>query len=160
MNLTFCKRRSFLLHLNWGAGFPGALHCIMPVLPLMNSCSLLVWSNLATEVNWINAIHYMCNNWSIFFSRHMKTSASLAKVRYYKVMLHTDLVEGFVYRWEHSHSTNVDWLRFRPRLCYEGPRILVLESGLRGFSQGSAVFSSHQNFIDLWLRLTFSFLNE
>ena len=72
-----------------------------------------------------------------------------------KVMFYTHIVAGFVYMWKHSHSTNLDRLRFRPRRRYQGP-----ESTLRGFSQGSSVNSSHQNVIDLWLRLPFSFLSS
>ena len=139
LNLLPCKLRpSFLLHLNWGAGFPSALHCIMPVPPLMNCCSWLVWSNLATDVNWINAMYYMCTN----------CSASLANVRYYMVMFYTHLLGGFVNGWEHSHSTNVNWLRFRPRTCYRGRECWFSNLLWKDFPK---VFPSHQNFIDLWL---------
>ena len=54
MNLPSCKLRpSCLLHLNWGAGFPKALQCIMPGPPLMSACCGASRTNLAKEVTWI-----------------------------------------------------------------------------------------------------------
>ena len=98
-----------------------APHCIMPDPPIVNACFGFVCMNLAKEVNQINAIHYMCSNCDISCSGHKKTFASLANVQFYKVMSYMHLVASFVYWWERDmHSTNVEWLPFRPRQCFVG----------------------------------------
>ena len=97
-----------------------APHCIMPDPPIVIACFGFVCMNLAKEVNQINAIHYMCSNCGIFCSGHKKTFASLANVQFYKVMFYMHLAASFVYRWEHMHSTNEEWLPFRPRQCFVG----------------------------------------
>lgn len=64
-----------MLHINWGAGFPRALQCIMPSPPPMIVCSGVLCMNFAKEVKWIQTIHYICNNCGIFSYGYEKTFA-------------------------------------------------------------------------------------
>ena len=131
-----------------------APHCIMPNPPIVIACFGFVCMNLAKGVNQINAIHYMCSNCGISCGGHKKTFASFAIVQFYKVMFYMHLVASFVYWWEHMHSTNVEWLPFRPRLCLVGRECSQLcSSWILRFSPLT------KNFSDLGFSLTFNFLN-
>mgnify|MGYP006896148341 CR=1 FL=1 len=132
--LPWILRPSFLIHLNWGAGFPRALHCIMPGFPLMNVCRGVMCMNLAEKVKFINIIRCVCSSCGIFCNCHKKKFASLANVHHYKIMV----LSGHA-----CHKWRLCPISTSSLSC--GSRMLVFFSAQRGFSPGTPVLPSHQN---------------